>query len=445
MHCLATLVLALGVALPDLRPLPSDFMLGGIQINEADHDRWAQTLVASGFNTVEVTVYARQADWDGSNLWWAEEEPAVVSEIRAAKRAGLQVFLILRLGVDHAYPRNAHLWHGQVYPRSQADFQEWFSRYRRFALRWAQMAQREGVNVLALGSELNALTTTALDDPVRRLARWMVDPDEQSDFRTRLLKHESEIRPRHLRGHGIPDGWTLARWLESKGKAEQAWAQTLLHWQEPFPCVGADARKLSTEAEWRSLARAVRKAFSGPVGYAANFDQYFGLGFWDELDFVGINAYFPVRAPGQALSRFGLVAAWKKVLEDVSARLRALGVSEHPIVFTELGYTRHANTTLAPWAMNGLHLLLDGTTDYLHLPQDQPVDFQERTWAVEALAEARTQTPARLAGVLYWKLTTEPAHRPHEPFALILGEGDPLEKALRALKDGPSRAGAPAP
>ena len=63
-------------------------MLGGIQVNEPDYGKWTQALQNAGMNTVSVTVYAKQGDWDSDNLWYEEAEPAVLSEIRAAKQAG---------------------------------------------------------------------------------------------------------------------------------------------------------------------------------------------------------------------------------------------------------------------------------------------------------------------------------------------------------------------
>lgn len=132
----------------------SGFLLGGIQVNEADHQQWFRTLLGSGFDTVSITSYAKQGDWDSSNLWWDQEEPWVVEEIRGAKQAGLRVVLIPRVALDHAFPRNRFLWHGMIYPASEADVVEWFRRYREFVLRWAKVADEHDVEVLGIGSEM---------------------------------------------------------------------------------------------------------------------------------------------------------------------------------------------------------------------------------------------------------------------------------------------------
>ena len=133
------------------------FLLGGIQVNEPDHRHWTSSLHASGMNTVEATVYAFQGDWDSDHLWWNDEEPAVLAEIRQARAAGLHVVLVLRLALDHAFEKNKFLWHGQIVPDSPARIDSWFEQYTRFVLKWATIAEAEGVAVLAIGSEMKEI------------------------------------------------------------------------------------------------------------------------------------------------------------------------------------------------------------------------------------------------------------------------------------------------
>lgn len=73
----ALIVLLLGGSMAVYRQEPR-FLLGGIQVNEPDHQIWVDALERSGFNTVAITVYAKQGDWDSTNLWFEEEEPWVV-------------------------------------------------------------------------------------------------------------------------------------------------------------------------------------------------------------------------------------------------------------------------------------------------------------------------------------------------------------------------------
>ena len=62
--------------------------------------------------------------------------------------------------------------------------------------------------------------------------------------------------------------------------------------------------------------------------------------------------------------------------------------------------------------------------------EEQPDDPTEGAQAVRGLYEANLAMGGDfLAGILYWKLSTEPAHLEVEPFVLIIGEragNDPL-------------------
>ena len=124
---LAVLLAGIGLFLA-LRSTGPVFYLGGIQVNEPDHDAWVRALAESGMNTVAVTVYAKQGDWDSTNLWWEEEEPWVIAEARAARRRGLDVALVLRVALDHAFERNKFFWHGMIMPDSDDALNEWFNR-----------------------------------------------------------------------------------------------------------------------------------------------------------------------------------------------------------------------------------------------------------------------------------------------------------------------------
>ena len=107
----ALLLLAAGCAAPDApepdstpaaaqRFEPPSFYLGGIQVNEDDPQQWLAALQEAGMNTIHVTEYAKHGDWDSDNLSWNEENPNLLAEIRAAKKQGLHVVLILRVDLE---------------------------------------------------------------------------------------------------------------------------------------------------------------------------------------------------------------------------------------------------------------------------------------------------------------------------------------------------------
>jgi hypothetical protein len=101
------------------------------------------------------------------------------------------------------------------------------------------------------------------------------------------------------------------------------------------------------EAQWRSIIDLVRARYSGPLTFASNWDSYERVRFWDALDLVGIQAYFPLVKPGEVADDAALRAGWTSVMRRLAAWSREV---ERPIVFTELGYNLSAQAATKPWA-----------------------------------------------------------------------------------------------
>lgn len=87
-------------------------------------------------------------------------------------------------------------------------------------------------------------------------------------------------------------------------------------------------------AEWRSTIGAVRAVFTGQVVYAASWDEAQRVEFWDALDVVGVDFYYPVADRNDA-GRFDLLAGWAPWLERLE-RLHAR--TGKRILLTEIGY-----------------------------------------------------------------------------------------------------------
>ncbi|MCS7239939.1 MAG: hypothetical protein NZ651_01635 [Candidatus Bipolaricaulota bacterium] len=114
-------------------------------------------------------------------------------------------------------------------------------------------------------------------------------------------------------------------------------------------CVGTEFRSLSGSefrAHWEEVIGAVRQVYPGPLVYAANWDEYSSVSFWDLLDYVGIDAYFPLSfAKTPRVSE--LVQAWGfwiATLENWRARMRK------PVIFTEIGYRSIDYAAKEPWS-----------------------------------------------------------------------------------------------
>lgn len=163
-----------------------------------------------------------------------------------------------------------------------------------------------------------------------------------------------------------------------------------LFWAERAAEVDADVFVVGTEmagsAEaregfWRGLVADVRGVYPGRLTYAANWDRYERVGFWDALDFVGVQAYFPVAGRTPRAGR--PAAAWVGHTDALAAFAERAG---RPVLFTEAGYRPSADAAREPWLWDS-----DAAPD--------PA-LQARLFA--ALFDA-TWTEPWFAGVVVWK------------------------------------------
>ncbi len=402
------------------------FYLGGVQVNEPDQDDWAETLDQSGMNTVATTVYCRQASWDSDSLWFDAADTSVIGEIRAAKSQGLNVVLVLRTLLDSKFPENEFLWHGLIAPQNDEQVKTWFERYSLFAGKWAGICEREGVDILVLASELNSLTATTKIDSLPLLVDYYTNTEKQLRAKQEMLAFADSIEKRHLWVRGSGNYETPEAYIDARQNAHEVWAGQAGFTADTSPLLKINERRQLLLREWVSLIKGVREIYSGQLSYAANFDSYQEVAFWQHLDFIGINAYFKLRNEFQRASegvlKDSLRVGWKSILTGIDDFRQAQGISDKEVIFTELGYTYRRHSTFEPWQATGFSLIQDEDKKRFISWEDQPIDFQERALAINALYEANREFSNRLLrGLLYWKLSTKDYHLPHEPFMVHVG------------------------
>ena len=102
-------------------------------------------------------------------------------------------------------------------------------------------------------------------------------------------------------------------------------------------CVGVEFAKatLGHEEEWREIISSLRGMYQGKMTYAANWGEEFEkVGFWDELDFIGLDCYYPLSKNDKADK-----AELKSNFENVKKRIEKVYTKfKKPIVFTEIGF-----------------------------------------------------------------------------------------------------------
>lgn len=113
-------------------------------------------------------------------------------------------------------------------------------------------------------------------------------------------------------------------------------------------CIGAELKpSLKAQPEkWLELVQEVKNIYSGKLTYAANWDGEFNdIDFWDQMDYIGIQAYFPLTNKSNP-SLTEVKQGWMKhieLLEKLSKKYNK------PILFTETGYRSDEIATIEPW------------------------------------------------------------------------------------------------
>lgn len=112
--------------------------------------------------------------------------------------------------------------------------------------------------------------------------------------------------------------------------------------------LGTELQSVATSRPefWRELADDVRSVYNGDLTYAANWhEEYETIEFWDALDYVGVQAYFPL-ADGENPSLSALRSSWESHRRELVKVHRRTG---KPVLFTEIGYRSAHTTAQEPW------------------------------------------------------------------------------------------------
>lgn len=96
---------------------------------------------------------------------------------------------------------------------------------------------------------------------------------------------------------------------------------------------------------WIDLIVQLRKVYQGKLTYASNWDTYDEVSFWKGLDFIGVDAYFPLSSE-ETPELSTLKKSWKSIVATLRAKSEQVRV---PVLFTEYGYRSRNYTANEPW------------------------------------------------------------------------------------------------
>jgi len=96
---------------------------------------------------------------------------------------------------------------------------------------------------------------------------------------------------------------------------------------------------------WRQLIQKVRAIYKGPLTYAANWDEYQKITFWEELDYIGVDTYFPISRQ-QTPNIKKTIKNWRPIRRQLKKFSESV---DRPILLSEFGYRNVNYAGKRPW------------------------------------------------------------------------------------------------
>ena len=125
------------------------------------------------------------------------------------------------------------------------------------------------------------------------------------------------------------------------------YAQVAQDTQVEILCIGTELETFVANRPifWNQLIQKIRAIYNGKLTYAANWNEFTKTPFWDQMDYIGIDAYFPLsdmQTPTVQDCKLG----WQKHKAEIVAFYEQF---KKPILFTEFGYRSVDFSAKAPW------------------------------------------------------------------------------------------------
>lgn len=205
------------------------------------------------FNEPEISFIT-----GGGMTWWSETDIGIIATAMMAREHGIKTLLKPHIELSDGK------WRVDIEMQSEEGWQQWFENYGQFILHHAKLAEKYGLEALAIGTELN--------------------------------------------------------------------------------------KTVHRRADWEKLIRKIRAVYNGKLTFAANWHQEFeAIEFWDKLDFIGIQAYFPLTET-ESPSLAELKRGWQPFLERIK---RLHEKFRRPVNIYGVGLPKHQRCSSRSLALAG--------------------------------------------------------------------------------------------
>ncbi|MCH2231522.1 MAG: glycoside hydrolase [Crocinitomicaceae bacterium] len=162
------------------------------------------------------------------------------------------------------------------------------------------------------------------------------------------------LKPQIWVGRGVFTGFIEMNneddWLVFEEKYQEfilEFAKMAEEEQVEMICLGTELNRfvVTRDRFWKGMIAEVKKVYSGKLTYAENWDCFDQVTFWSNLDYIGVDAYFPITQKEEP-TKTDLIAGWSAhvaKMDSISAKY------DTPLLFTEYGYRSTVNCSMKPW------------------------------------------------------------------------------------------------
>lgn len=229
------------------------------------------------------------------------------------------------------------------------------------------------------------------------------------------------IKPQIWIWHGEFTG-TLKMDSEAKWKAlEDSYDKFIITYAELAQetnvysfCIGTELEQFVTNRPdyWKGLIKKIRSIYKGKLTYAANWDEFTRTPFWEALDYIGVDAYFPL-SKEKTPTLTALKAGWQVHKEKIKTLSKKVG---KPVLFTEYGYRSTDFNAKKPWMSN----------------RETSVNLEAQVNATQAILEEFWKEDW-FAGGFIWKWFIHHERAGGEDNNRFTPQNKPAEKVLQQL------------
>jgi hypothetical protein len=139
-------------------------------------------------------------------------------------------------------------------------------------------------------------------------------------------------------------------WFASYKEFVLHYARLAAKYNVELLCVGTELSNTTTsrwQAQWFDIITAIKAVYKGAITYAANWDEYDTVSFWQDVDYIGMDAYFPLTDKTNP-TEDELVRGWEKHADAIEAWLKESKLNKG-VIFTEVGYDAIEGSNKQPW------------------------------------------------------------------------------------------------